>query len=51
VISDLLKYQGLFKKAQKLYEEEEQKLNEHQEAKDRDAQYYLTMIKKGTLND
>jgi hypothetical protein len=42
VIGDLLKYQGLFKKAQALYLEDEAKIIEHF-GKDREAKYYITM--------
>ena len=50
VIEDLLKYQGLFKKAEKLYQEEETKFNDYQE-KQRDVSYFYTMLKKGTASD
>jgi hypothetical protein len=50
VISDLLKYQGLFKKAQSLYEEDEAKVVAFFQ-KDREATYYVTMLQKGTHSD
>ena len=51
MISDLLKFTSLFKKAEKLYREEEEKITEYYKKSDKDAQYYLTMINKGTLSD
>jgi len=51
VIGDLLKFQGLFKKAERLYKEDEAKVIEYNETKDRDAKYYTTMVKKGTAGD
>jgi len=50
VIGDLLKFQGLFKKAERLYKEDEAKVMEYY-GKDKDARYYITMIKKGTAAD
>ena len=50
-MDDLLKFQSLFKKAEKLYKEDETKVVEYHNEKDRDAQYYMTMIKKGTASD
>lgn len=51
VIHDLLKFTSIYKKAEKLYNEDEQRVIAFKLQKDRDAQYYDTMIKKGTLND
>ena len=42
---------GLFKRAEQLYNQEEKNITDFKLAKDKDAQYYLTMIKKGTLAD
>ena len=51
VIGDLLKYAELFKKAEKLYREDEEQVQSWTTKKDRDAAYFLTMIKKGTMAD
>ena len=51
VFADLSKYQSLFKKAESLYKEDESQVIEYYNSKDKDAQYYITMIKKGTASD
>lgn len=51
VIGNLLKYTDLFRKAEKLYREDEDKVNNWGAEKDRDTAYYQTMIKKGTQAD
>ena len=51
ILKDLLLYQTLFKKAEGLYKEDEQKCMDHFKEKDKDGKYYHTMIKKGTAND
>lgn len=51
LVGDLLKVTGIFKKAEKLYLEEEEKVTKFTLQKDKDARYYETMLKKGTLND
>jgi hypothetical protein len=50
-LADLSKFQSLFKKAESLYKEDENRVIEHYNSKDRDAQYSITMIKKGTASD
>jgi len=51
VLQNLLKYQGLYKKAESLYRADEEKVMDHFKEKDKDGKYYFTMIKKGTAND
>lgn len=51
VIGNLLKYTDLFRRAEKLYREDEDKVNNWGAEKDRDTAYYQTMIKKGTQAD
>jgi hypothetical protein len=48
VITELLKYTDLFKKAEQLYREEEEAVINWGGSKDKDAEYYQTMVKKGT---
>lgn len=47
----MLKYTNLFNKAKKLYKEDEESTMAYFSKKDRDASYYMTMLKKGTLAD
>ena len=42
MIGDLLKFQGLFKKAERLYKEDEAKVMEYYETKDKDTDIKLT---------
>jgi len=51
VITELLKYQDTFKKAKRVYREEEDAVNSWGATKDKDIDYYQTMVKKGTMND
>ena len=47
VVSDLLKYQKLFKKAEEAY----LSLEDGSQGKNRDRDYYQRMLVEGTLND
>lgn len=51
VITELLKYQDLFKKSERIYREEEDAVNSWGASKDKDTEYFQTMVKKGTMND
>ena len=52
ILDNLLKYQALFKKAEELYKAEEKKMHDfYKQGKDKDIDYYLTLLKKGTFGD
>jgi len=51
VITELLKYQDLFKRAERVYREEEEAVNSWGASKDKDIEYYQTMVRKGTMSD
>jgi len=51
VITELLKYQDLFKRAERVYLEEEEAVNSWGASKDKDIEYYQTMVRKGTMSD